>query len=158
VSSIDLLPTILELLDIDVSADLSRQLRGTSLVELMNGQRVVARDVFSETDYRAYTFKRSIIAPDGWKLIYTLESQTRELYDLTNDPTETRDLASARSDHADELQRRLFAHFRSIGHDLRQQEWRVGLNPVYASQAQDDSPPAKPESRSPGSADDGERN
>ncbi len=139
VSSIDVMPTILELMGIEPSDPVRRQLRGTSLVEVMDGGRAT-RDVISETDYRAYTYKRSIIGPDGWKLIYTLEAQTRELYFLPNDPAETHDLAAARSDIADELQRRLFAHFRSIGHDLDAHPWQPGLNPVYASQAQDKAP------------------
>src|SRR3712207_8308548 len=62
----------------------------------------VRRAVFSETDYRQYTYKRSIIKPDGWKLIYTLEDKGRELYNLNADPGETRDRKSTRlnSSHA----------------------------------------------------------
>jgi len=68
-------------------------------------------------------------------LIYTLELRTRELYNLTDDPGETKDLSKANSDKADELERRLFAHFKSIGHDLKSRPWPIGLNPVYPSQA-----------------------
>jgi hypothetical protein len=76
-----------------------------------------------------------VTAPDGRKLIYTLETGTRELYDLNADPGETRDLAAAEPARADALQRRLFAHFQSLGHDLTAKRWRVGLNPVYDAQA-----------------------
>jgi hypothetical protein len=92
-------------------------------------------DVISETDYRQYTYKRSLIAPDGWKLIYTLESRRRELYDLNTDAGEQHDLASNHREKADELEARLFAHYASIGHDLKAQSWQPGLNPVYNSQA-----------------------
>ena len=37
-------------------------------------------------------------------------------------------------DLADALQEKLFAHFRSIGHDLKKRKWKTGLNPVYPSQ------------------------
>jgi hypothetical protein len=97
----------------------------------------VDRDVFSETDYRAYTYKRSVITPEGWKLIYTLENKGRELYDLNADPGETRNLVEAEPARADTLERKLFAHFRSIGHDLAGRRWEVGLNPVYNSQGKD---------------------
>ncbi len=133
VSSIDVMPTILDLLDVQVPERALRQLRGKSLVPAMKGEQV-ARDLFAETDYRAYTHKRAVIAPDGWKLIYTLESRSRELYDLTADPDETRNLAATDKPRADELQRRLFAHFEAIGHDLTARTWEIGLNPVYASQ------------------------
>jgi arylsulfatase A-like enzyme len=130
VSSIDLMPTVLELMNVRVPDGVRNQVRGTSLVPALNGAPV-RRDVISETDYRQYTYKRSIIDPDGWKLIYTLESKTRELYDLTADPGETRDLAAADPKRADELQRRLFAHYKGIGHDLTERPWRKGFNPVY---------------------------
>lgn len=133
VGSLDVMPTVLDLLDVPVTDELKKQLRGWSLVPALTGERV-NRDVFSETDYRQYTYKRSIITPDGWKLIVTLEKKARELYELNGDPGETRDLAGEELLRADELQRRLYAHFKSIGHDLTARKWEVGLNPVYPSQ------------------------
>ena len=134
VSSIDLMPTMLDLLGIEPSEKVRRQLRGQSLVPAIQGS-TVKRDVFSETNYREYTYKRSITAPDGWKLIFTLEQPARELYNLRDDPGETKDLSTANSGKADELERRLFEHFKSIGHDLEARSWPIGLNPVYPSQA-----------------------
>jgi arylsulfatase A-like enzyme len=140
ISSIDVMPTILDLVGLPMPGSAAEQLRGKSLVPSFQGQSV-ARDVFSETDYRQYTYKRSIVAPDGWKLIYTLETRTRELYDLNTDPAEQKDLAAAQPQKAEELERRLFAHFRTLGHDLTAKRWETGLNPVYNSQAKD--PPKK---------------
>lgn len=140
VSSVDLMPTILDLMDVRVTADARQQFRGSSLVPAIKGERV-QRDIFSETDYRAYTYKRSIIAPDGWKLIYTLETKSRELFNLNKDPEEKTNLAAANPAMADKLEARLFAHFKSIGHDLNAKRWEIGLNPVYNSQAKD--PPKK---------------
>ena len=73
-------------------------------------------------------------APDGLKLIYTLESKSRELYDLTRDPGETTDRAAAEPQRADALEQQLFAHFRALGQDLTSRRWETGLNPVYPSQ------------------------
>lgn len=134
VSSIDVMPTVLDLLDIDPPVQVKRQLRGQSLVPAMQGAPV-KRNVFSETNYREYTYKRSITTPDGWKLIYTLELRSRELYNLTSDPGETKNLAKSNLNKADQLERLLFDHFRSIGHDLKSRPWPIGLNPVYPSQA-----------------------
>ncbi len=133
-SSLDLMPTILDLLDVDVPNAAQKQMRGTSLVAALTHE-AASQDIISETDYRQYTYKRSLIAPDGWKLIYTLESRSRELYDLNTDPAEQHDLASTQSKKADELEDRLFTHFRAIGHDLTTHSWEPGLNPVYNSQA-----------------------
>ena len=136
ISSIDVMPTVLDLLDVQVSAKARKQLRGTSLTPTMKGERT-NRTVFSETDYRDYTFKRAIITPDNWKLIYTLEDKSRELYHLKDDPGEIRNLAKKRPLIADRLQKQLFAHFKSIGHDLQAKTWKRGLKPVYRSQAKD---------------------
>lgn len=133
-SSLDLMPTILDLLDVEVTEVAQKQMRGQSLVGAIAGDSL-PHDIISETDYRQYTYKRSLISPDGWKLIYTLESRSRELYDLKADAAEQHDLASTRPDKADELEARLFAHYSSIGHDLKAQSWQPGLNPVYNSQA-----------------------
>jgi arylsulfatase A-like enzyme len=136
VGSIDVMPTVLDLADVQVPEGVRRQLRGASLVPALQGEPV-GRDVYSETDYRQYTYKRSVITPDGWKLIYTLENKSRELFDLNADPGETKDLAGAEPKRADELERKLFAHFKSIGHDLSSRSWEPGLNPVYSSQAKE---------------------
>jgi choline-sulfatase len=132
-SSIDVMPTILDLLGIELAVQAKKRLRGRSLLPAMRGERV-SRDVYSETDYREYTYKRSIITPDGWKLIFTLENLHRELYNLNDDSRETVNLAEKEPKRADELERKLFAHFKSIGHDLTAKRWTIGLNPVYPMQ------------------------
>ncbi len=139
VSSIDVMPTIIDLLDVDAPAGLRRQLRGTSLVPAMRGEPA-RRDCFAETDYREYTYKRCIVTPDGWKLVCTMETGVRELFDLTADPGETRDLSAAEPARVEELRRRLYGRFREIGADLESRPWRVGLNPVYSSQGRDPAP------------------
>lgn len=133
VSSVDVMPTILGLLDVPVTDAVRKQLRGASLVPVMRGEGN-QRDVFAETDYREYTYKRAIVSPDGWKLIVTMERGKRELYYLRADPGETNDLAASEPQRADVLQRRLYAHFKAIGHDLTARRWTPGLNPVYPSQ------------------------
>jgi arylsulfatase A-like enzyme len=130
ISSLDVMPTVMELLDLRMPENAKDQLRGASLVPALKGQSV-DKDVFSETDYRLYTFKRSIQTKEGWKLIYTLESKGRELYNLKRDPGETRNLVDAEPRIAYELEQRLFAYFKSLGHDLTARRWETGMNPVY---------------------------
>ena len=138
VSSIDVMPTILELLQVDTS-HVKQPLRGVSLVHAMNGGES-AHDCFSETDYREYTFKRSVVTTNGKKLILTLESKTRELFDLDVDLGETVNIATSQPHLADELEQKLRKHFQSIGCDLSTRQWQTGLNPVYPSQAPSKAP------------------
>jgi hypothetical protein len=68
----------------------------------------------------------------------------RELHspDCSRSPTEAanwRGLADAHPDRADQLQRTLFSHFKSLGQDLEGKTWKRGLKPVYRSQAKDPS-------------------
>lgn len=135
VSSIDIMPTILDLLDITPSSKLQTQLRGASLAAAMQGE-AVSKDIISETNYREFTYKRSLISPDNYKLIYTLEDRSRELYNLSEDPREQHNLAATQPALADQLQQRLFAHYRAIGHYLTDHPWVTGLNPVYPSQGE----------------------
>lgn len=134
ISSIDVMPTILDLLDVKVSDKVKKQMHGASLIPAMKG-KTVAKDVYSETDYRQYTYKRSVITKEGWKFIYTLENKSRELYNLKKDPKELKNLVDLEPKRAYELEQQLFAHFKSIGHDLNARQWIPGLNPVYDSQA-----------------------
>jgi len=62
------------------------------------------------------------------------------LANLDLDPGESSNRVADEPAPADELERKLYAHFQSIGHDLDRQSWETGLNPVYPSQAKD-SPP-----------------
>lgn len=135
VSSLDIMPTILDLLQIKKGGALKKQLRGRSLVAAIRGENI-GRDVYSETDYRRYTYKRAIRTADGWKFIYTLESKTKELYNLADDPQEKSNLAQRDPGRAYELEQRLFSYFSSLGLDMRG-PWEVGCYPVYASQAPD---------------------
>jgi arylsulfatase A-like enzyme len=139
VSSIDVMPTALELLGVAPPPGVEKQLRGSSLLRFTAGGTTPG-DLFAETDYRQHTYKRAVITPDGWKLIYTLEDDTRELYDTNSDPGERFNLAADQPERAEELTKKLFAHYKGIGHDLTPRKWERGFNPVYTF-------PAKPSPR-----------
>ncbi len=88
VRTIDIMPTVLDILGISGGENIRKQMQGVSLVPFMKGQPL-GLSAFSETDYLLHTFKRSLRTSDGWKLIYTVETEKRELYNLNTDPGET---------------------------------------------------------------------
>ena len=92
VQHIDLVPTILSLLDIHPRA----ALRGRSLVPLLTGGAIPEQGLYAEALYARYHF--------GWSELYALtdahygfiRAPRDELYDLQQDPSERRDLARDR--------------------------------------------------------------
>jgi choline-sulfatase len=106
VSSVDLMPTMLELL----GADPPKHLDGRSLVQTMvRSGAGGATDIYGENLYVRRRFGWSemrAIRSGPFKLI---EKTKPELYDLEHDPGETRDLAAERPTLVARLTRRLHA-------------------------------------------------
>lgn len=108
-SLVDLTPTVLELLRIPTSDAIFDQLEGHSLVSAMAGEPAQDHPVFLESGYCYYPEYvgrrirndvagrfRAVILGD-WKLIWTpfqTEDAAWELYDLSADPDETKNLYS----------------------------------------------------------------
>jgi arylsulfatase A-like enzyme len=134
VRNLDIMPTILDLLNINVDRSVKNQMEGVSLVPLMRGDNLNL-DAFVETDYRQYTYKRAIRTNDGWKFIYSMENGRKELYNIKDDPQELNNLADKEPEISAELQQRLFDHIKQMGQDPTK-KWEVGCNPVYPTQCQ----------------------
>jgi len=134
VSTLDVLPTVLDLLGIEKTPALKKQIQGRSLAAgLINGA-IEGHDVFSETDYRNYTHKRAIRTPDGWKYIMTLEDGTDELYNLREDPGEHKNLVSQKLQVASLLREKLNKHLQST--NAKSKANAKTCLPVYANQCQ----------------------
>ena len=89
VRAIDLMPTLLELLEVESGAPM----RGQSMVPLMTGQNpdAVGRPAFTD---RGHSGRVSLRTPE-WKIIYDTRADSWKAYDLRADPAETRDRLGA---------------------------------------------------------------
>jgi arylsulfatase A-like enzyme len=117
VQTVDLLPTLLELLG--VPAPPALEVQGRSLVPLLTGGRIEPLSVYSSALTLPKRYDRSYrlkpgrqlhsLRTDRWKLIVYpgVEQDYVELYDLARDPGETRDLADANPQLREELHARL---------------------------------------------------
>lgn len=110
VSTLDLLPTAMDLAGVQISASLKNQIVGTTLTPFIMGEKSSGHDAFSETDYRNYTHKRSIRTKEGWKLIVTLETGAAELYNWKKDPKERVNLLDKEAKIASALKEKLMRH------------------------------------------------
>ncbi len=106
VRSIDLMPTLLDIIGVKPDENLKQQFQGVSLVPIMKGKNENL-DAFSETDYRYATFKRSLRDVTGWKLVTDLETKINELYSLNKDKEEKNNLSDQYPDILTEIKSKL---------------------------------------------------
>ena len=107
VRTIDIMPTILNIINANLTGNINGQMKGVSLTPLMNGQ-VLNLNAYSETDYLYKVFKRSIRKSNGWKFIYSIDTNEKELYNLNEDPGEKNNLIDKEPRIAYELEQELF--------------------------------------------------
>jgi len=88
VRTVDLFPTLFDILGMPQATGVD----GTSLLPLLQGQET-SRQAFAETDYRLFVHRRTI-RQNQYKLVLDLQDGERRLYDLSDDPTEQRDISS----------------------------------------------------------------
>ena len=100
VRHIDFMPTILDLMEIKLDASYE-SLDGESLIPLINGSKFEENIAYSETGNPWYS-KAPPKAPNTksvrtskWKLIFSEYDNTKELYDLENDPDENNNLINS---------------------------------------------------------------
>lgn len=111
VSHIDVLPTILDLLKVEKN----EHIQGQSLVPLFNDKTIEDKPVFIQHDGNGAlgTHQRCIIK-DGYKLIVDTHFDEKffELYDLNNDPLETKNESMLKTDVTKELLNTLINHMK----------------------------------------------
>ncbi|MBI2108558.1 MAG: sulfatase [Parcubacteria group bacterium] len=133
VRSIDVLPTIFDIVGIPKNELWQKQIRGESFLPVISGKDKNNRPVFSETNYRAYTYKRSLITPEEWKLIVTMENGEVELYNLKKDPKEITNLAKNDIGRVHAMRELLYKYMENTGQNLNG-PWATACLPVYNGQ------------------------
>ncbi|MCX5795437.1 MAG: sulfatase [Elusimicrobia bacterium] len=111
VRTVDVLPTLLDVLGIAPDRRLARQMRGVSLRPMLSGSELHL-NALCETDFLLQVSLRSLRTADGWKIVYDRyrPSATR-LFRLSSDPAETRDVSAQEPKVANALQARLVEFF-----------------------------------------------
>jgi arylsulfatase A-like enzyme len=130
---LDIFPTILKL--VGIKNPVPNQTKGLDLTPSFSGKDV-SWDIYSETDYRLYTHKRSVETKDGWKFILTMNGPQRELYNLNTDSDEQINLIDQESKRAYELEQLIYSHLKQMGVDPLG-PWPLGCLPAYGDQCQE---------------------
>jgi len=115
IRTIDFMPTILDYLHVPLDASYE-MIDGESLLPLINGKNVEEKIAYSETGNPLNT-KRPPEKPNiksirtsKWKLIFNEYNNTKELYDLENDPNEEKNLIGIEL----EIEKKLWNEFMAI--------------------------------------------
>lgn len=125
VSSIDFLPTLLELAG--VPSPTNQVVDGRSLVPIRDGKGLERTNLFWHFPcYTGNAKPGSAIRQGNWKLIEFFETGKPELYDLSSDPSESKDLSVANTEKTDLLLKTLHDWQKETGAAIPS-----GLNPKY---------------------------
>ncbi len=133
VTTLDVAPTLIDIVGITPSDQYRSQLRGKSVLSYLKTGKGEARDVFMETDYRDYTHKRGIRTADGWKYILTMETSKGELYNIKDDPKENNNVIEQYPEISLKLKQKVMDHLANMGQNVSG-PWNIGCTPVYGDQ------------------------
>jgi arylsulfatase A-like enzyme len=118
VRHVDIVPTILDRLDI--TADESQERDGTSLVPTLEGEEIDSRPALSATSQTGQQKIGKIAVRDPpEKLIWNIPEDDVELYDIRNDPSETRDLVNERPEDVQALRERVKIAYNEVPSTVR---------------------------------------
>ena len=112
VRHIDFMPTILDMLNIEIESSFEK-LDGESLIPLIKGENHTEKFAFSETGNPLNNNappkipNTKSIRSAKWKLIHNEYNDTKELYDLVNDPNEENNLIGKNSEIEKEFSKEL---------------------------------------------------
>jgi arylsulfatase A-like enzyme len=112
VRSIDILPTILDMLEISVQSEID----GVSLLPLMRGEAEAAAPdtiLSSVASISSGNFLMSVIE-SGYKFIYDFDKKEGELYDFENDRADKMNLVDSEPGISQEMQNRVMSHLLAL--------------------------------------------
>jgi len=115
VRHIDYMPTILDFLKIDLDKNYE-SLDGESLLPLINGKTIPEKIAFSETGNPGNETRppkdpnTKSVRTSKWKLIHNEYDDTKELYDLENDPNEENNLIGKNIEKEKEFSKELLKY------------------------------------------------
>lgn len=127
VSAPDLMPTILELADVEVPDTV----QGSSFLPVIKGERDTHHDLVVSSmplqnpgavtravdgkEREVKAFFPATIVTDRWALLYTRENEPIELYDIASDPLQTKNVAAENSSVAEDVHKRYYEFLKGIG-------------------------------------------
>ncbi|MXR50421.1 sulfatase-like hydrolase/transferase [Halovenus sp. WSH3] len=114
VRTIDILPTILDFVDADLSDEMNDRMEGESLMPVLQGQEPSYDIAVTEKEMRGEDYLRFGFRTTKWKYLYDGKHEEGYLYDLHDDPEESTDVADEHPDVVDRFETVLTDRLSSI--------------------------------------------
>ena len=107
VRTVDILPTLLDVLDAEYSSAMRDRLEGESLLPVIDGDDPSYDIVVTEKEVRGETSLRIGLREDCWKYIYDGKADERHLYDLSSHTAEIDNVVDRHPEVANRFRERL---------------------------------------------------
>jgi arylsulfatase A-like enzyme len=114
VRTVDILPTMLDLADANLSENMRERMVGESLLPVIDGSDPSYDVVVTEKEMRGEDYLRFGFRTEEWKYIYDGKTNNTHLYNLQNDPDETIDVTDDHPEVINEFEKLLNERFESI--------------------------------------------
>ncbi len=114
VRAVDILPTMLDLVDADLTDEMDERIVGESLLPVISGGEPDYNIIVTEKEMRGEDYLRIGFRTRKWKYLYDGKTNKEFLYDLDEDPSEATDVLSENPEVAERFEEKLANRFRSI--------------------------------------------
>lgn len=114
VRTIDILPTILDVVDADYSTEMTERIEGESLLSVLDGANPSYEAVVTEKEVRGEDHLRIGFRTERWKYLYDGKTDEQYLYDLVDDPEELDDVVDQHPEVVERFRARLNDRFQRI--------------------------------------------
>jgi len=98
VSSLDIMPTIIDILDLKVDRDIVKNFKGRSLLKLVDGKDNTKKEikVRSDTRFMAQKGRSTAIRGKRYKYVYHHDTKKEKFYDVKNDKWEYKNIIGSK--------------------------------------------------------------
>lgn len=114
VRTIDILPTLLDIVDADYSTEMAERLEGESLLPVIEGESPSYDAVVTEKEVRGEDYLRIGFRTDSWKYLYDGKTDEQYLYYLADDPEEANNVADQHPETVERFVARLNERFERV--------------------------------------------
>ena len=114
VRTVDILPTMLDLVEADLSEPMQERMEGESLLPVFEGSEPTYDMIVTEKVMRGEDYLRFGFRTEQWKYLYDGKTENTHLYNLNDDPEETTNVVDPHQEVVKEFEEKLNERLETI--------------------------------------------